>query len=208
MESFSFRVVALHDYMVTSRRAAQDARLSLEARGLLWLLLSNPEDKLSYLDDKYELLLDELMLYGYLRRRLDGLGIEVGSVPVQEPKERRKVGAKPKPKGNPFVADILKLYGGTKEQEYKDGLLGYKIRNWGKESAWARKIADDGYTLDDVRGCYEWLRSQKWRESAVSLATVYEQLGEYKRQNAPKTTERYIPSSLFIGDSDADSEFL
>lgn len=53
--------------------------------------------------------------------------------------------------------------------------------NYGKEGAFAKKIAKDGFTAEMVKGCYEWLKADKfWEAKRVGLSTIYENLPEYK----------------------------
>lgn len=66
-------------YFITSRAAAQDDRLSLQARGMLWYLLSKPDDWEVKIDDlmkagscgrnRVYAILKELREYGYLTER-------------------------------------------------------------------------------------------------------------------------------------------
>lgn len=200
------RVVPFRDMLIVSTQAAQDNRISLAARGLLFLLLSKPADVHVYLDDKYEDLLGELNLYGYLRG--NGTGIpEVSSVPVipkTHEKTQKKMSA-----AQVALDELMTAYGGTKAYDYKDGLLGYQVPNWSKEFAWAKKIVAGHYDIKDVEGCYAMIKGWKWKQGHISLAAVYEHMGAYQAEKEQKLRtimpERVIPDSLFVGESDEDN---
>ncbi len=74
------------------------------------------------------------------------------------------------------------------KQLVKDILAAYvEVRgsnsiNYGKEGAWAKKIAKQGATIEMVKACYEWIKLDSWWEfKPVSLAKVHESLPEFKR---------------------------
>lgn len=54
--------------------------------------------------------------------------------------------------------------------------------NYGKEGKAAKKIAQEGGTPELVKGCYAWLKQDKfWQHKPVGLATVHEHIPEYQR---------------------------
>lgn len=54
--------------------------------------------------------------------------------------------------------------------------------NYGKEGAWAKRIAKEGATAEMVKACYLWLKKQPyWDEKVLPLATIYENLPEFKK---------------------------
>lgn len=54
--------------------------------------------------------------------------------------------------------------------------------NYGKEGKAAKRIAQEGGTPERVKGCYTWLKQEKfWQHKVVGLATVHENLPEYEK---------------------------
>lgn len=85
------------------------------------------------------------------------------------PRPARKAGAKSEP--HPLTKPILDAY---VEVRGKNGI------NYGKESAWAKKIAEQDGTPEQVKGCYQWIKSDPWWEfKTVGLEKIYERLPEY-----------------------------
>jgi phage replication O-like protein O len=53
--------------------------------------------------------------------------------------------------------------------------------NYPKEGTFAKKIAADGGTPELVKGCYAWMKLDKfWAEKRLGLSTIHENLPEYK----------------------------
>jgi len=64
-------------------------------------------------------------------------------------------------------------------KSYQDA-LGYKIPHGAKEGKAAKQILQDGYTIEQVIGCYQKVKSDKfWKSKHLSLVKVYEELGQY-----------------------------
>lgn len=54
--------------------------------------------------------------------------------------------------------------------------------NYGKEGKAAKKIADEGGTPELVKGCYAWLKQDKfWEFKTLGLSKIHEQLPDYQR---------------------------
>lgn len=54
--------------------------------------------------------------------------------------------------------------------------------NYGKEGKAAKRIADEGGTPELVKGCYAWLKQDKfWEFKTLGLSRIHEQLPDYQR---------------------------
>ena len=59
-------------------------------------------------------------------------------------------------------------------------LLGYPIPNGGKEGAAAKKLLAAGYTVSDIRRCYEYLKRQPfYQDKHLSLHIIHENIGAF-----------------------------
>ena len=86
----------------------------------------------------------------------------------------RRGGASPRKRAtpDPKVKEILDAY---VEVRGKNGI------NYGKESAWAKKIVNEDGTPEEVKGCYLWLKADAfWQDKPLSLNKIFETLPEYK----------------------------
>lgn len=221
----------MRDMMVTHRYAAQDELLPLPAKGLLWYLLSKPRDWYININDLIassasgasmcRTALKSLETGGYLRRtrlRTDdgqfvGWVSEVSALPIfgdnplvvaspAQPKTPRREKTEVK-KESSLHAQIMLRYGGTKAENYTDGLLGYAIPNGKREAPFAARLAEANYSVEQVAECYQWLKSQKWRTGRISLATVWDNIGEYVTSHK-KAPQGYTPASALLDDDDDD----
>lgn len=76
---------------------------------------------------------------------------------------------------DPLIKPIMDAY---VELRGKNGV------NYGKEGAWAKKIAKEhpDRTVEKVEACYQWLKQDKFYEfKPVSLAKIYESMPEFLR---------------------------
>lgn len=78
---------------------------------------------------------------------------------------------------------------GLNVQQYVGRLLGFRLKDLGvkslprqpAEAAAAKRLCEAGYETVEVAACYHALKRQKWRQNAVTLATVEEQIAAWKK---------------------------
>ncbi len=64
--------------------------------------------------------------------------------------------------------------------------LGYKIPEYGKEGVAAKKLITTAYVLNDILGCYQFLKTQEFYATQhVSLQIVYKQIGAWIAAGRP-----------------------
>lgn len=79
----------------------------------------------------------------------------------------QKPTAQPHPETQAIIAAYIEVRG-------KNGI------NYQKEGSFAKKIAKDGYTPVQVKGCYLWLKSDPWWEDKpVTLDQLFKHMPEY-----------------------------
>lgn len=72
-------------------------------------------------------------------------------------------------------------------------LLGYPIAHPGKEASVARKMVQQGYTTEDMEGCYRTMISQPfWQKQGITLYNVLGKLGAWKAQQSKSTPSRPV----------------
>ena len=73
--------------------------------------------------------------------------------------------------------------------------LGYVPRPYGAQAKAAKSMLADGYTEDDVMGCWESLkRDPFWAVKSLSLVVVQREIGEWVRLGKPVATGSLRPS--------------
>ena len=75
--------------------------------------------------------------------------------------------------------------------------------NYGKESSWAKKIAEQNGTPELVKECYTWMKAQEfWRYKVLSLAKIYETLPEYIAYKTNNPGQAQPEQQSFLNASD------
>lgn len=95
---------------------------------------------------------------------------------------------------------IIKLYAGTKEAQYADGLLGYKVPDAGVMARYAATLAKDGWTDEQIVGCYQSLQKQPfYRDKHISLGKIHQVIGAWAKVNKRTNTQvEYQPMGLMV----------
>lgn len=118
-------------------------------------------------------------------------------------KEKKIVASTSQPSKSDLNEKAMQAEAPNPTKAILDAYIEVRGRNgieYGKEGKAAKKIATAGYTVELVKGCYLWLKQDKfWEFKPVSLAVVYQNLPEYQNyleKRAPpsqaKPKQRYI----------------
>ncbi len=125
--------------------------------------------------------------------------LSIVDIPEPPPTKRRP---QKKQQGDHRVRDILAAYAGTREQNYQDGMIKCQMRDGGAAARFATRLADEGWSIEQIRQCYDSLKRQPfWSDKYLSLGTVYKQIASWHQAHDTTTTieeEEYVPAALLL----------
>jgi len=83
-------------------------------------------------------------------------------------------------------------------QDYMDAYaheLGHEPPSWGKEASGAKRIRQQGFSVQDMLDCYRYYKSTKfWSDKHLSLQYIASNIAAWRKANPPKT--RYDDDAL------------